>query len=140
MAKKQPGRGWTWAPDPRRKPVVPDNLKKEVQAKANKLVEDVLKPKYLQPPPKKPQFNYPIEISTKWHGSFFYFCSTWASPGPNRIALTFEDRFARLEYAGDRRFNLAYYRHTEQWWTIHTGLTLDECLEFIGEGGPFTLV
>ena len=140
MAEKQPGRQWTWAPSKTHKPKVPDDLKKEVQAKANDLVEKLLKPRYIKPPPKKPDFNYPIDIWTKWHGNFFYFGSTWASPGPNRIAPTFEVRFARLEHVGNRRFNLAYFRHTEEWQTVFAELTLDDCLKIIGDGGPFTLV
>jgi hypothetical protein len=140
MAKKKPGYQWTWAPSKMSRPKVPDNLKKEVQAKADDLIEKVLRVKYIKPPPEKPRWNYPIELWTKWHRSFFYFGSTWASPGPNQIAPTFEVRFARLEYVGDRRFNLAYHRHTEEWWTIHEGLTLGECLRLIGEDGPFTLV
>ena len=139
MAKKKPGWQRTWAPSKMLKPKVPDGLKKEVQAKADDLVAKVLTPKYIKPPPKKPRWNYPIELWTKWHRSFFYFGSTWASPGPNRIAPTFENRFARMEYVGDRLFNLAYFRHTGEWWTIHKGLTLAECLELIGEDGPFSL-
>lgn len=131
--------GWGYAPDRRRKPSVPDDLKKEVQTKAIELVENVLKARYIKPPPKEPRWNYPIDIWTKWHGSFFYFGSTWASPGPNRIAPTFELGFARLEYVGDRRFNLAYFRHTDEWWQTHTGLSLGECLELIEDGGPFSL-
>jgi hypothetical protein len=140
MAKKKPGWQRTWAPSKMLKPKVPDDLKKEVQAKADDLVATVLKPKYIKPPPKNPEWNYPVELWTKWYRSFFYFGSTWASPGPNRIAPTFEVRFARLEYVGDKRFNLAYFRHTEEWWTIHKGLTLDECLELVGDGGPFSLI
>jgi hypothetical protein len=140
MAKKKPGWQRTWAPSKMFKPKVPDDLKKEVQTKADDLVAKVLTPKYIKPPPKKPRWNYPIELWTKWHRSFFYFGSTWASPGPNQIAPTFENRFARMEYVGDRHFNLAYFRHTDEWWTIHKGLTLDECLELVGKDGPFTLV
>ena len=140
MAKKKPGWQRTWAPSKTDKPKVPDNLKKEVQTKADDLVEKVLKPKYIKPPPEGSEWNYPIDIWTKWNRSFFYFTSTWACPGPNAIAPTFENPFARMEYVDNRRFNLAYFRHTGEWWTIHKGLPLDECLELIGEDGPFTLV
>ena len=139
MARKM-GYTWGYAAGRQHKPTVPDNLKKEVQTKGNDLVEKVLKSRYITPPPVKSDFNYPIDIWTKWHGSFFYFGSTWASPGPNRIAPTFEVRFARMEYVGDQRFNLAYFRHTEEWQTILADLTVDECLKLIGDGGPFTLV
>ena len=139
MAKKQ-GYCWGYAPDRQIKSKVPDDLKKEVQTKADDLVEKVLKPLYLKPPPKDSEWNYPIELWTKWYRSFFYFTSTWACSVPNAITLTFENPFARLEYVGDRKFNLAYFRHTDQWHTIFTELTLDECLKLIGEDGPFTLV
>ena len=45
-----------------------------------------------------------------------------------------------MEYVGNRKFNLAYFRHTEEWRTILADLTVDECLKLIGDGGPFTLV
>ena len=138
MAKK--GYCWGYAPDRRTKPKVPDALKKEVQTKADDLVAKVLKPLYIQPPPEGSEWNYPIDIWTKWNRSFFYFSSTWACPGPDAIAPPIENPFARMEYADNRRFNLAYFRHTDQWQTILTDLTLDECLKLIGDGGPFTLV
>jgi hypothetical protein len=134
---RQTGYVWGYTSDRRVKPKVPDGLKKEVQTKADELVEKVLTPKYIKPPPKKPRWNYPIELWTKWNRSFFYFGSTWASPGPNRIAPTFESCYARMEYVGDQHFNLAYFRHTGKWWTVYEGLTLGECLNSIEEGGRF---
>ena len=140
MAKKKKSKAVrTWALDRRIKPQVPDDLKAEVQTKADDLIEKVLKPRYIKPPPKKPRWNYPIALWTKWHRSFFYFGSTWASPGPNRIAPTFELGFARLEFVGDRRFNLAYFRHTDEWWQTHTGPTLAKCSELIEADGPYSL-
>jgi hypothetical protein len=138
MAKKQ-GYYWGYAPDRRIKLKVPDDLKKEVHTKAAELIENVLRSKYIKTPPKKPRWNYPTELWTKWHQSFFYFGSTWASPGPNRIAPTFEVRFARLEYVGDRKFNLAFMRHTEEWCTIFEGLTLGKCLKFVEKDRWFSL-
>ena len=139
MAKKKPGRQWTWAPSKREKPRIPEKVKAELEAKATKIVEEVLTLKYIKPPPDDLQLNYPIDIWTKWNRNFFYFTSTWASPGPNRIAPTFEAPFARMEYTADGHFSLAYFRHTEQWAEIYTGLTMNECLKLIAEDGPFTL-
>jgi hypothetical protein len=45
-------------------PKVPESLKREVAMRANALVESVLKPKYVQPPPEEPQFNYIEDITT----------------------------------------------------------------------------
>jgi len=60
-----------------------------------------------------------------------YFCSKYHCPSPNAMTDYFESKFARLEYVGDRKFNVAYMRHTEQWWEILQGLTLEECFEEI---------
>src|SRR5262249_5652564 len=52
-------------------------------------------------------------------------------PGPNRIAPTFDVPFTRLEHTRDGTFNLAYLRHTGQWWQVYQGLTLDGALKVI---------
>lgn len=47
MAKKRARHQGAWAPSTMHKPAVPDDLKKEVQTKADALVEKVLRPKYI---------------------------------------------------------------------------------------------
>lgn len=128
---------WVYTPsrDPRTKPS--DALKAEVERKATALIETVLKPKHVQPPPKDPKFNYLIGLSTKWHGRFFYLVATYASPGPNAISPTFESPFARLEHTATGRFHLAFRRHTGKWHELFADLTLDECLERIREDAWF---
>jgi hypothetical protein len=113
------------------KPKVPEYEKAAVKYKADEFVESFLKPRFIKPPPKDYEWNYPVDIFTKWHQRYFYFCSTWRSPGPNAISEFFEVRFARLEYAGDEKFNMAYMRYTGQWWEIFQDLTLDQCIEEI---------
>lgn len=130
-------RTWILAPKKTPKPQVPDNLRAEVQAKANDLVEAVLKPQHVKRPPKKPQFNYITDIWTKWHHSYFYFCATYACPGPNAISPSFETQFARLEYVGGNRFNISYMRHTGKWFELFHGLTLQECLDHVRDDGHF---
>ena len=117
----------------RRRPALPDRLKAEVEQKAGELVATVLTTKYVNPPPKDARFNYLTGLSTKWHGRYFYFVSTYACPGPNALAPTFEANFARLEHAGGDKFNLAFMRHNGRWVELFTGLTLDECLKTIAE-------
>jgi hypothetical protein len=117
---------------------VPADIQHEVQHRAQELIDSTFKPRYIQPPPQKPQFNYLVDIYSQWRGPFFYFCSKYCSPGPHALSPSFESKFARLQYAGDERFNLAYFRHTGQWWEVAQLLSLEECLARIEEGNIFT--
>jgi len=109
-----------------------------VERRAQELIDSTLKPRHIQPPPQKAELNYLVDISCKWRGPFFYFCSQYCSPGPRALSPFFESKFARLQYAGDERFNLAYFRHTGQWWEIAQLLSPEECLSEIEAGGLFT--
>src|SRR5829696_6047771 len=127
MAKRKPRKTWVYSPAADPKAAVTDELKAEVERKANELLE-TLRPKYIEPPPKKAEFNYLIGLSTKWHGRYFYFVATYACPGRNAVSPTFEVNFARLEHVGGARFTLSFLRHTGKWWPLLTAATLDECL------------
>ena len=135
MAKRR--KVWVYSPPRPPKPRVPDTLKATVEAGASELVEAVLKPEFVKPPPPDERFNYIVDIYTTWHRSFFYFCATYRSPHPDALSPTFEVRFTRLEYVGDDRFNLAYMRHTGKWWEVYRGLTLSECLTAIRDESLF---
>ena len=130
MAKRKPQKTWVYSPAADPKAAVTDELKVEVERKANELLE-TLRPKYIEPPPKKAEFNYLIGLSTKWHGRYFYFVATYASPGRNAISPTFETNFARLEHVGGGRFDLSFLRHTGKWWPLLRGAALDECLSSV---------
>lgn len=133
MAKSK--KQWIWAKEkPSR---VPEALKREVSAKANALIEEYIRPEHVKPPPGNPRFNYLEDIFTKWRGRYFYFMAKYASPGPNSISPFFEIGFARLEFIGDNRFDLAYFRHTEKWWPVFFGLTVDEALDLVRSEGLF---
>jgi hypothetical protein len=130
MAKKRP-MTWTVRPSKPKKPSIPESLKALVAVRAKKLVETVLKPKFIQPPPKKPRLNYIIDVDVKSHGSCLYFVSTYACPGPTAISPTFEAKFARVEFVGKNKFNLSFMRHTGKWVVLYESLSLDECLDAI---------
>lgn len=134
MAKKR----WIYNPRKQSKSKIPESLKQTVKDKADELVNTVLIPQHVKPPPADNQFNYLANIYTKWYRNYFYFCSTYNVPGPNAIAPSFEDKFARLEYVGGDKFNLAYMRHTGQWHEIAQNMSLDEALDVIKDGELFT--
>jgi hypothetical protein len=121
----------------RSKPKVPNIVKQDVEIKANELVDTFLKPNYVKPPPEDNQFNYVADIYTKWYRNYFYFCSTYNSPGPNAISPSFEDKFARLEYVGHDRYNLSYMRYTGQWWELYQDFSLEDCLNAIRDEPHF---
>jgi hypothetical protein len=133
MTKKR----WVYSPQKPSKPQVPDAVKREVMTKANELVDIVLKPKNINPPPDNPQFNYIVDIYTKWYRSYFYFYAKYCCPSPNCIAPFFDAGFARIEYIAPGHFNLSFMRHTDQWMEIYTGLSLEECLTSIKEEPSF---
>jgi hypothetical protein len=139
-SRRPPGKTWVYDPArafrQSRKPV-PADIQHQVQHRAQELIDSTLKPRYIQPPPQKPRFNYLVDIYSQWRGPFFYFCSRYCSPGPHALSPSFEPKFARLQYAGDERFNLAYFRHTGQWWEVEQLLSLVKCLARIEEGNIF---
>ena len=123
---------YAWAPAKKKSGIkISDALKNEVKVKADSLIDKVLKPKYIQPPPEDNDFNYIVDIFSKWHRSYFYFCSKYNCPSPNAMAPSFNNNFARLEYVDRDRFNLAYMRHTGKWLEISFALSLEECLDEI---------
>ena len=128
---KRGQKAWTFRPQNSPKPKVPENVKEEVETKANELVESFLKPEHIKPPPEDMRFNYVVDIYTKWYHSSFYFCAKYACPDPLAVSPFFEIKFARMEYVGDGLFNLSYMRHTKKWFEIFQGLSVDECLETI---------
>lgn len=135
---KQPKKTWVYSPPRPAKPTLPEALKAEVTARANELIETTLKPRHVQPPPENPQFNYVEDLYTKWYRGYFYFCATYRVAGPHAMVPTFESHFARLEYVGDNRFNLAFKRYTGEWIDLpYRGITLDKALAEIPVQGYF---
>ena len=132
MAKKQPKR-WIYSPPKPPKAKVPEAVKAAVEAKAKELVETVLKPKFVKPPPKDKRWNYIIDVGAKWYRNYFYFFSTYACPGPNALSPTFEAKFAKMEYLGNSTFALYFMRHTGEWVGLYDALSVDESLKAIGD-------
>jgi hypothetical protein len=122
---------WTFNPQKYPKPKVPEDVKLEAETKAKELIESFLKPEYIKPPPEEMRYNYVVDIYTKWYRSYFYLCAKYACLDTQAISPFFEEKFTRMEYAGDRLFNLSYMRHTGTWFELFRDLSIDECLETI---------
>lgn len=122
---------WLSSSPKQSKPTVPDTERQLIEQKCNELIQTEFKPKYIDSPPTDHDLNYRTDIFGKWYRNYFYFCSTYNCPSPRAISPSFESRSARLEYVGQDCFNVAYMRHTGQWWEILHGLSLEECLSEI---------
>ncbi|NLE60437.1 MAG: hypothetical protein GX616_18970 [Planctomycetes bacterium] len=135
MAK--PRKVWQYVPAKPKPPQVPTVFKADLETKALRLIDEYLKPKHLEPPPADERFNYIADLYGRWYRHYFYFCARYNSPGPNAISPFFETKFARMEYIGGDRFNLAYMRYTGQWIEIFQDLSLDDCLAEIRDNPMF---
>ena len=87
--------------------------------------------------PEDGQFNDITDIGARWYRNDFYFISTYACPGPNALSPTFEAKFARMEHLGGGLFALHFMRHTGEWVGLYDALSVDECMNAIGDDSWF---
>ncbi len=129
MAK--PREPWNIRPAKKRAPVTP-SIKAEVESKAKDLIENVLKPRYVSPPPKRKHGNYLSDIRAKWYRGYFYFFTTYACLSPNALSPTFESMFARMEPLPGGKFALYAMRYAgTEWVGVLDALSVDECMKAI---------
>jgi len=107
-----------------------ENVKIEIKQYFQPLIED-FKIQCIMKNPNK-EFNYLIDIYSKWNRNYFYFCEKYKSESENRLADEFEVKFLRLKFIEKNLFELSYFRHTGQWQTvIPFAMTIEECKEMI---------
>ncbi len=108
--------------------------KAAIAAACERLIADFLKPKLL-PEIRPSQFNYPVDIFGKWHGSKYSFITRYRSGFSDNRGEEFNAPFTRLDHVeeltGEMRFNVMWHRHTGQWWRVHQAVTLAEALHLI---------
>jgi hypothetical protein len=126
-------RRWVWAP--KRVRVFPSEVEKvKIIATCDKFVADVLNPRFL-PEIRPTEFNYPVAIYGKWHGSRYRFIERFRSDSRDAIEPEFEHAFARLDYVAPDRFDVMWHRHTGQWWRLYHSVSLLEALRSIEQDG-----
>ena len=117
-------------------PAVPELLRHQIDQWASTWLQSkfsrLLELRHLDPGP----FNYPIEVFPEWRGKAFYLSVRYRSKS-RRPEDDFVVRRTRMTLTGFGRFDLAYFRHTNKWFTVHRGLTAAECFREVQENEIF---
>jgi hypothetical protein len=71
--------------------------KAPVTAACQRLIDEVLKPRFL-PVIRPTEFNYPVDICGKWHGTRYRFIQRFRSAFPENLGEEFDAPFARLDW------------------------------------------
>jgi hypothetical protein len=119
---------------PKPNPAFSEAEKARVTAACEHLIADFMKPRFL-PEIRPTQFNYPVDILGKWRSAQYRFIQRYRSGFPDNLDEEFDAPFARLDWISRDRFDLQWHRHTGQWWTLYSGLTLDEAIQTIKADG-----
>jgi len=117
------------------KPKAPEALIQYLQKKGDEIVEKIFKPKYLLSVSEEETLNQIVDIYTKWHRNYFYFCVKYKCP-PDAHRQSFENKFVRLEYLGNDEFQYSHMRHNGKWNPIFK-MTTDKCLKHVTSEVPF---
>src|SRR5579864_872435 len=110
--------------------------KSAVTSACQNLIDDFLKPRFL-PTIRPTQFNYPVDILGKWHGTKYRFIQRYRSGFPQNLGEEFDAPFARLDWISRNRFDLQWHRHTGEWFCLHRSLTLAEAIDTLRSDGLF---
>ena len=57
-------------PPKQTKPKVPELVKSALKEKSDEVIENTLKPKHIKTPPTDNDFNYLVDIYTKWYRNY----------------------------------------------------------------------
>jgi hypothetical protein len=85
--------------------------KSAVSAACRQLIDGFFKPRFL-PAIRPTEFNYPVDIRGKWHGTKYRFIQRYRSGFAENLGEEFDAPFARLDWIGRNRFDLQWHRHT----------------------------
>ena len=64
----------------------------------------------------------PIEVFSEWRGKAFYLNVRYRARS-RKVEDDFVVRHTRMTLTGFGRFDLAYFCHTDKWFTVYRGLT-----------------
>jgi hypothetical protein len=108
--------------------------KAAIIAACQSFIDEVLKPRFL-PSIRPTEFNYPIDISGKWHGSRYRFLQRYRSGFPENLGEEFDSPFARLDWIGRDRFDIQWFRHTGTWHRLYRDVSPAGALKILETDG-----
>jgi hypothetical protein len=134
LKERKDMRGHIWQlakPKPPPKPRVTDELREAVDVQTA-LVVAKLKKRFRRP--KHPLLNWADDLFTRWHRDALYFVVVMRTPHGH--PPTFEIHAARMDHAGDGKFNLAVPMR-RGWNTFLRNASPEECLKEISQSVCF---
>ena len=120
-----------------RSPTLTAAEKHSITVSCQTFIDMVLKPRFL-PVITPTEFNYPVDIQGKWHGTKYRFIQRYRSGFPDNLGEEFDAPFTRLDWINRDRFDIQWHRHTGQWFRIYQGLSLKDAMQAI-EGNEMLL-
>ncbi|MDT3379555.1 hypothetical protein ACETRX_37130 [Labrys portucalensis] len=108
--------------------------KTAVTAACQSFIDTVLKPRFL-PQIHPTEFNYPVDILGRWHGTRYRFLQRYRSGFAENRGDEFEAPFTRLDWIGPDRFDIYWHRHTGTWFQLYNSLPLTKALKAIETDG-----
>jgi hypothetical protein len=113
-----------------RTPALSANEKAAITATCQAFIDTILKPRF-RPTVTPTQFNYPVDIQGKWHGTKYRFLQRYRSGFEDNRGEEFDAPFVRLDWIGPDRFDIQWHRHTGQWHRVYRNLSLKDALNTI---------
>jgi hypothetical protein len=113
---------------------LPQAEKAIITLTCERLIGEFLKPRFL-PVIRPTEFNYPVDIRGKWHGTKYRFIQRYRSGFPENLGEEFDAPFARLDWITRDRFDIQWHRHTGEWFCLYRGLTLVQAIETLKSDG-----
>ena len=117
-----------------RSPTISEAEKTAITIACQRLIDEFLKPRFL-PVICPTEFNYPIDILGKWHGTRYRFIQRYRSGFPENLGEEFDSPFVRLDWVSRDRFDVQWHRHTGAWHCLYRGLSLAEARNTIQSNG-----
>ena len=114
-----------------------DEGKQSIKKKVDQAVERYMKPQRINDRSGRSEYCEVYDLYTKWHGNnLILIAKRRGGRSLGRQIEDFETKSGRLTLVGADLFEVAYFRHTDRWWTIDADCSLKKALKYFQEPSP----